>query len=534
MVARLKFIISRIKIESKSLSWLVVLLGLLIAWLAKDGISTLIFSGKSFSGRGIPYQVILFIAFTIIILLLIYPLVSVIASNKWVVKTCTLVSQEVGAFVRRMVPDTKLRITISLAIVGLGVIGIFLVNNVATSIDTKNWVYSTHEIVPAMSVIGADFRAGLYLPAKELFVGKTFQQIWANTLNDNAYPPLVTLAGILFLPFEENKGYLIQVLLLILFNIASLTIAAALIHKYIFRRSGMDETVSLLISAFLFISFSFYTFSSYPFLFSIERGNYDIVALFFTLLTLWVFLRHPEKMWIQVILLSIATNLKIYPAILFLLLLRKHGKKLILPTLISNLVLLFVLGPNNLIAFITTLASRSGLDSTSNWIGNHSSYSFARDLVLNVYPTTPNVFTPLWLVCTLLPVLLWGIAAFFLLKEKVNSQTAILYFMVSVPLMDIIPTVSHDYRLVIQFSVAILLIAFIIQKIIQKSKLIDYLQLVLILEIFLFMGRSFSFFSPNDYFFFASKYLWLLGFELLIVLNIVQYRLNDSEAKLTP
>ena len=427
----------------------------------------------------------------------------------------------------------KFRVVVSLVILGLGFVCIFLLNNAITSIDTHTWVYKTHEIVPAMSVIGADFRAGLYQPAKDLFVGKTIQQIWENTQNDNAYPPLVTLMGLLFLPFEENKAYLIQVVLLILFNIGSLGIAAAMVHKYIFLRSGLDETVSLLISAFLFISFSFYTFSSYPFLFSIERGNYDIVALFFTLLTLWVFLQHPEKMWTQVILLSIATNLKIYPAILFLLLLRKHGKKLIFPMLLSNLVLLFILGPNNLVAFITTLSGRSGLDSMSYWIGNHSSYSFVKGLILNVYPSVQNAFTALWLVCTLLPILFWGIGAFFLLKEKVNSQTAILYFMVSVPLMDIIPTVSHDYRLVIQFSVAILLIAFILKRIVQKPNAVNYLQLVFVSVILLFMVRYFAFFDPTSYNFIANKYIWLLCLEGLIVWNILQYRLGDSGVQIT-
>lgn len=530
----MKPILARIKMRPKFLDAAAILFGLLFSWVVKNRLSALLFSGRYFTGRPFFDQVLIFICFTLFFTLLAYLLAFVLLLNKRMAQYFEMVDQRIALFFDKMRTNGKFRVAVSLGILGLGFLCIFLLNNVVTSIDMQTGQYKTHEIVPAMSEIGADFRAGLYLPAKDLFIGKTFREIWANTQNDNAYPPLVTLAGTLFLPFEENRAYLIQVILLIFFNIGSLGIAAALIHKYIFRRSGLDETISLLISAFLFIIFSFYTFSSYPFLFSIERGNYDIIAIFFTLLTLWVFLRYPEKVWTQVILLSIATNLKIYPAILFLLLLRKHGKKLIFPMLISNLILLFILGPNNLIAFITTLASRSGLDSTSNWIGNHSSYSFVRDLVLNVYPTAPNIFMPLWLVCTLLPILIWGIAVFFLLKEKVNPQTAILYFMVSVPLMDMIPTVSHDYRLVIQYSVAVLLIAFILKRIVQKQNLANYLQLLLATLVLLFMGRSFSFFGPSFYNFIANKYIWLLCLEGLIVWNVVQDRMGDPKPQLTP
>ena len=95
-----------------------------------------------------------------------------------------------------------------------------------------------------------------------------------------------------------------------------------------------------------------FTFTSYPFLFSIERGNYDIIALLFTLVSIDLLIRTQKTLWLQVILLSIAIHLKIYPAALLILLFFKHGKKIFLPVLVVNGAFLFILGPQNAITFL--------------------------------------------------------------------------------------------------------------------------------------------------------------------------------------
>ena len=515
-----KPILARIKMRPKFLDAAAILFGLLFSWVVKNRLSALLFSGKSFSGRSFFSQLVIFVGFTLFFTLLVYLVAFVLQLNKRMAQYFETVDQGIALFFDKMRTNGKFRVVVSLGILGLGIALIFLLNNVIPSINTTTWEFKAHDIVPSMSEVGMDFRWGIYRQARDLFVRRNIQEIWANGTNLNGYPPLATASGLLFLPFDEEKAYLIQVLLLILATLASLGIAADLFKKYVLSNLGLDTAISSLISGFIFFAVLFFTFSSYPFLFSIERGNNDIIALLFALLSLWVLLHFPKKLWTQVILLSIATNLKIYPAILFILLFKKHGKKSILPVLTTNFLLLFMFGPNNALAFVRTLTGMSGTANDMSWIGNHSSYSFISDLITNVYPAAQNLIVPLWVVLTLAPLILWGAAIISLFKGKLTPQTALYAFMVSVPLMDILPTISHDYRLVILNSMTALLIAFIIRNILLKPSLADYFQLFAVLIVMFLLGRSFAFFSQNIYYFFANKYLWVLSFEGLVVWNI--------------
>ena len=522
MIGFIKDLVRKSK-EPTSFTVILLILGsFFVAWLVKDSLTSLLFAGKTFSGRSIYFQFIAIIFYSLFFSLLLGGIFSTI--NYLFPKKGNQVNEKIFAFGNSLKTNAKLRFLFILIIVSLGIFcSVLLIIHVLSLIDIKSWEFKVSDILPTMTPAGNDFRVYVYRPAENIIFGKSIHEIWVNTINTNAYPPLVTVIGLLFLPLGENLAYLVQIGLLIFANIVSLGIATLLMKKYILFNLGLDDTYSTLISIFLFFSVLIFALSSYPFIFSIERGNYDIYAILFALLSLWVLLRHPNKLWLQVILLSIATHLKIYPAILFFLLFIKHGKKLILPLLATNFVLLFVIGPNNAIAFFRTLLSSAGYGNNLSWIGNHSSYSFAISL-LNMWKGTAPAFLVLWVIFTLIPILLWGAAVIVLIKRKYSSQVAILFFMVSVPIMDLVPTISQDYKHVILNPAVIFLVGFIIKQIIQGPKTFVYLQLGLLFVILLFIGRSYVFIDKSLYYLLGNKYLWSLSLEALMVWNIFRIR----------
>jgi hypothetical protein len=110
--------------------------------------------------------------------------------------------------------------------------------------------------------------------------------------------------------------------------------------------------------------------------------------------------------------------------------------------------------------------------------------------------------------------------------------------MVTIPLMNLIPTVSMDYKLVILSPAALLLFAVIIKKVLQRHNWLDYLQLVLLLIILLLIGRPYEM-NPTatDYlkesasYFVNNKYLWILALEGLMIINIFRMDTTDIRVK---
>jgi len=501
----------------------IIVVGIVLTILSVNPITQFIFQ-KNFYGRNIYYQISFFILVFLFFSFLLLGLFYFLGRFKWFTR---IMNQLNNPFIRlwtKIKTEAPSRNILLVTLIGIGVLFSFVLNNVLVLIDTHTWKFVTPPILPTMTPIGADFRAGFYKPAENLFVGKSFQEIWQNKINTNAYPPLETLLGLLFLPFGANTGYIIQVILLLLSNIASLAIAVGLCKKYFLDDIGLEKTTAHLISVAIFFSITFYTFSSYGFTFSIERGNYDIYAILFSLLFLRVLIKTPQKLWVQVLLLSIATHLKIYPAILFVLLFKQHGRKMLLPTLITNLALLFILGPNNALAFLTSSQSSFGIGNKWSWIGNHSSYSFVQNLIEVKLPNLTNSFIPLWIIFTVLPVIIWGVATIPLLKNKLTPQSALLFFAISIPVMDLLPTVSHDYKLVIYSSAIVILIAAMVKCINLHPKRSDYLLLILLFFTLVFIGRSFVYPGLFNDIMLTNKYPWAILLELIILWGILKVR----------
>jgi len=412
-------------------------------------------------------------------------------------------------------PSTRLNIGLGFLICGMAVILFF--NNVLPHINTTNWAYVDPKIVPAISLVGNDFRVGLYRPPQALLKGQNIYAIDGTGMTQ--YPPLVNFLYLPYQLFSENNAYLLQIIILYLANILCLGIATRIVKTYILPQTGFDERTNALIAWVLLLTLIIFTLTSYPFLFSIERGNYDIIALLFALLALDNLLRKPDQIWVQVILLSIAVHLKIYPVALFILLLVKHGKKLILPVLSINIPFLLILGPRNAIGFIQILSHN--MNDAYYWVGNHSGVSFTVYLA-GINKSVADNFHILLRIFKLIPITCWVFSVYLLLKQKLTQPIISAILMVTLPLMDLVPSISHDYKSVILGPGIIILMGILMVKIIRTSNLMDYLQLIVLFGFLLILGRSYML-NPITLMLFNQKYVVITGFAILMLINLFSF-----------
>jgi hypothetical protein len=517
-------------------------LGLFISWLAKGRITPLLFSGKDFEDRSFYYQFILIFAFTVVFSIICFLFVYCL-EQMYPNKTIQI-KHKLERWNNTFRTDSRKRLLLALAEVFIGISIIFIINNVLSNINQVSGQYENHEIIPVMVPIGNDFRIGLYYPAQSL-VNSGFKSIGSESVKPVNYPPFNSVLGLPYLLFNESTAYLIHISLLIFANFACLAIASLLVKEYVLSGIGLGNNFPAFIVLSLFFIISIFTFSSYPFAFSLERGNYDIFAMIFSLLALWVLVKNPEKIWLQIILLSVAVHIKIYPVALFMVLLYKHGKKMIIPTIIVNLVFLFILGPNLAFEFIQSVTSAgrgAGIGNQWTWVGNHSAYSFAES-ISNYYSNLAPHFFLLWFTFILIPIILWGMAFLKVNKNIYSEQNAILLFMVTVPFMDLVPTVSMDYKLVIISPSIIFLFSIIIKNIIQKLNWFDYSILIVLFIVLLLIGRPYSMSENNPYhlregasLFINNKYFWSLALEGFMVWyifrnnHVIQIGSQDSDS----
>jgi hypothetical protein len=503
------------------------LLGILASWLIKDSLTLFLFPGKSFGGRNFCFQSGILIIY-ILIAYLFFWLLAVIVCSLFP-KAALQLRQTLDSCQKSVKENYKKRIYLALLILGLGIGGIFFVNNVLTSIDTHARMFRTINPVPAAAYpVGIDFRVGLYESADVILFGAHYPGFNSEIIYPSFYPPLVSLVGLPFLLLDENSAYLVQIGLLFFGNIASLLIVAWMAKKYLLSDLGLEGTTAGQIALFISFAVLFYTLSSYPFMFSIERGNFDIIALLFSLAAILFLFKFPQKIWLQVIFLSIAAHLKIYPGILFVVLFLKHGKKLIIPAILVNVIFLFILGVQNALGFLQVVFNNTVVGWPDGWVGNHSAKTFAVIIAANFNQTLPSTYEFLAGVFTLIPIILWCVAMVLFFKQKYSERNALYFVMVSIPLMDIIPAISFDYKLVILSSASVLLVALLIRNIIKKFNLMDFLQLAAVMVILLFIGRSYVFFDLSQSII-SDKYLWSLSLEVLMVINILKNYHSDKK-----
>lgn len=489
--------------------------GLIGTFLIKDVVTPLLLGGRGFSGRNILIKISLFAAYFFVLVIFLFFIHKLY--KKLVYRNSSVAY---GKATNQLV--------IALIILSVGILATFIINNLAARIDTENWKLKGLNVFQVIEPIGNDFRVGLYWPAENL-VKSGFKAIGPKNTYPSVYPPLVSVLSLPYLLFNAQTAFIINTILLFILNIFVLFIITLMINELLLKQVIKDQLTRNIISILIFSVIALYNFYSYSFLFSMERGNVDIIALFFSVLSIWILFKQPKNIWLQVIFLSIATHYKIYPAVLFMILLYFHGKKLILPMLVVNMAFLFVLGPKIAWAFLSSLTSGGGGAGLGNqwfWVGNHGAYSFSQNLT-HLLPSLSNQFNFLFIATMLIPLLLWLLATLVIMKSKFSPINAIYLLMISIPLMDLLPTISNDYKLIIESTAFLLFIGAIIFQILGTSR--DHLPKILLLSIIMFFiarpySRDYEHLVGAEYtlpYFIDNKYLWILLFEGTMVWNIL-------------
>jgi hypothetical protein len=384
---------------------------------------------------------------------------------------------------------TKPRLKPGLLIFNLGIWAILLINGLLPMLNMAEESWHYPDFVPFIKPIGTDFREGYFYPAKVLLQGKSPYVDYKFN-----YPPFSALFSVPFRLFQVDTAYLIDVCLLFALNIASVILGLS-IAQHVFAPSVKgDESDDWHPAVYrnLLPQLAVYAVTCYGFLFSVERGNMDSFPLFFLLLALWLLARTStsnKELWIATVLIGIAAHLKVYPAALFILVIWKYGRKSLLPILLVNLGLFFSTGITNALQYAQRFNSIIG--NAYIWVGNHSAVSFAH--YVNSYLGEHLGLQLPSLLFYLLPLTFWAVGAWKLWRKGISPTNMTWLFLLTVPLMSVIPTVSHDYKLVLLTPVIAMLLFWVLIEagtgaiILRPDRFILLLALLLLLFI---IGRT--------------------------------------------
>jgi|ERR1035437_1714995 hypothetical protein len=313
--------------------------------------------------------------------------------------------------------------------------------------------YNEGQVVYAALPRGMDFKA-VYVCADALWrgLGEYLR------LTSTGYPPLVT---VLYLPlrlFSADLAYRLFVFILMLCGAATVHMSMVILRPW----SSLVSVNGIVNSIGIYILLTF----TYPFNFSFERGNSDIIAALFAAGA--VFATARGRKWPAVLLLTISSQIKIYPAILSVLLLMRFGWGSIIGFISLNIGCLFILGPDAFLSFLG--GSRRLSTMVFSWPGNHSFHSY----VVNLYKA--GLFSkPLAERLIALAYLLsaGSFAALFTRhirsfpwRRNNNNFSAqsigpreIGIVGVCFCLMSLLPPTSHDYKLVIHIVPFLILLS---------------------------------------------------------------------------
>jgi hypothetical protein len=370
-------------------------------------------------------------------------------------------------------------------------------SNVALAwINLGTWAWQPPNYVPSMNPIGADFRAA-YAAAQQFSIGPT------------GWPPFTVVLAAPYLLFGPDAAYVVHVGILIALNVCALGLAAAVLHT----KDGDDlplagpdgASVGLLAPVF-----AVWLFVSYGFLFSVERGNYDAFPAFLAMLGLWALVRRPAGIWLPTIAFSLAAEIKVYPALLLLLLIWRFRWKAILPIIACNVVLALSAGPGNLISFLLSLGQ---MIRGADWVGSSSAKSFSFWAGMPFHDNVTGSYSGAVLVALLLaiPAVVFIVTVWRLWRRHDHAAT-VLMLCATVPLMFVVPTISHDYKLVLLAGPALLLSGLLMRRIGRGSAEPWWMLITLCLVLF-FAASPPAFVWPAIL---QNKYPWILLYQAVV------------------
>ncbi len=350
-----------------------------------------------------------------------------------------------------------------------------------------NWI-EDQSIINSQRVAGWDFYQ-IYRYYLQPFVQGEFSlNAFESTQMLKILPPFtaIFMAPLGILPYP--RAYYAQVICLTLSNLISLFFIGWLSQKafvLIPKESERENNISLMSSHLadlcLIIVVVFHSLS-WGFAYSIEKGNYDAYPMLLMIIGVALMIYRPNWLWLQVFVFSMATHLKIYPAIMFPLLLWHHRQKAILSLVVVNLVMSLALGWENFTIWVGAVIEEMRSVST-DWPGSSSTGSYVRYILADFIPSLASVLniskeqlaTNLKNIINSFVVLIWAATAFIALRahRRLGGVSYLLYLLASLGPMMVIPAYSNPYKL-IYMSLPILFM------------------LIVYAKMFVFEGRNFT------------------------------------------
>jgi hypothetical protein len=390
------------------------------------------------------------------------------------------------------------------AVTWLGVIALVGLawNFLVYSFKFGNGVWSL--LLPRARPIGVDFRDGLYDPAR---VFSTAHSGW---------PPLTLLLGRPFTLVSFTTGFAIQTCLLVALAVAAVLLSSRLAAKAACV-TGVVRPGRPVDAPLVALVMGGWLLTSYGFMYEIDRGNIDLYALVFSLAAVWLTMRSPRSVWPPAAVLALAVGLKLYPAILLILLFWRYGRRALLPSVVSILVVLLIAGPAALRHSLVALNSLQA-SVRAEWWGQDSATAMAHVLRDHTSWAPSWIWYPLLIV----PLALWGATVVALVRRGWSDRRAVLCAAACVPPMAIMPAVSNDYKLVLcVFPLAVLaVVVATMERAPQAAWAVLFGALSFLM---IFLARSTVLVAPSLQ---ASKYTLLVLMQLLLLVVVL---MTDGE-----
>ena len=300
--------------------------------------------------------------------------------------------------------------------------------------------------VPAIDPIGIDLVQMLSY-SKTWFIANHSPYIGANL-----YPPF---ASVIFTPLLYMKFSLAYKIMTIS-SFVFYSIMTIVLPIQICRKKEMS---ALLI--FIFITGLF----SYGFQFEIERGQFNLIAMFLCFLSIWIFHYKSKYRYLAYSLFIISVQLKVYPLIFIIIFISdwkdwKRNITRLFALLLMNFAMLFILGSSVFVDFIGAIKAQ--ISNPYIWVGNHSIRSFVSLIskvamdhgLVDIYEFSRFIQLAI-LVFVTCCILIIANKAYQGNKKGIDSN---LLFACTIGTL-LIPSVSHDYKLsILSSSVSILLL----------------------------------------------------------------------------
>jgi hypothetical protein len=292
--------------------------------------------------------------------------------------------------------------------------------------------------VPVMQTIGGDLSQIL-----------GYSESWAVLkdtpyVGENPYPPFVVIFFAPFLGIPFSLAYK----LIVVFSLTSYVLSILLL-------ANQYKNDSSFASVFFFVTLT--GLFSYGLHFELERGQFNLIAMLFCYMAIWLYHFHHRFRYLAYVLFALSVQLKLYPLIFIVMFVSdwkdwgRNIKRLFLLS-VGNFALFFILGPKIFTEFVAAVRKFMLAGSVGS---SHSIRAFVHMLVdlatesgrmwVREYsPTLQLIFLILIFSCVFVVL----VQAFRQNSGKINAQLLLVCALGA----SLIPSISHDYKLPILAS----------------------------------------------------------------------------------